>query len=124
MVEIRESTLFGGCALTRTSSGEQTSGSRVPRTRISCKSLVAGEQEQEYSVHLRIRHLRGRSPVRGIKPFLLRVESRRPGQRQLARRALQSENQGTKTMQPPMITEIEHPLSRGGRITSVNGGRV
>ncbi|KAH9666027.1 G-type lectin S-receptor-like serine/threonine-protein kinase [Citrus sinensis] len=107
-----------------TSSDERTSSSRVPRTGISCKSLVAGEQEQEYSARPRISHPRGRSPVRGIKPFLLRVESRRPSQRQLARRALQSENQGTKATQPPMITEMEHPLLRGGRITSVNGGKV
>ncbi|KAH9713245.1 putative F-box protein [Citrus sinensis] len=89
-----------------------TSGSRVPRTGISCKSLVAGEQEQEYSARPRIRHPRGRSSVRSIKPFLLRVEARRPGQRELARRALQSENQGTKVMQPSTITETEHSLSR------------
>ena len=107
-----------------TNRDEQTSGSRVPRSGISCKSLVAGEQKQEYSARPRIRHPRGRSPVRSIKPFLLRVESKRPGQRQLARHALQPENQGTKAMQPPTITEMEHPLSRGGRITGVNGGKV
>ena len=52
------------------------------------------------------------------------VEARRPDQRKLARRALQPENQGTKAKQPPTITETEHPLSGGGRITGVNGGNV
>ena len=113
-----------GIYFDETSRAEQTSGSRVLRTGISCKSLVVGEQEQKYSARPRIRHPRGRSPVKSIKPFLLRVEVRRPGQRQLARRALQPENQGTKAMQPPTITETEHPLSRGGRITGVNGGKV
>ena len=87
-----------------------------------CKSLVAGEQEQEYSARARICHPQGRTPVRGIRPFLLRVESRRPGQRQLARRPLQSENQGTKTMQAPTIAETEHPFSRGGKVMGVNEG--
>ena len=116
--------MFGGCASMKTSSNEHTSGSRVPQIGISCKSLIAGEKEEEYSARPRIRHPRGRSPVRSIKPFLLRVESRRPSQRQLARRALQPKNQGTKATQPPTITKMEHPLSRGGRITSVNGGQV
>ena len=116
--------MFGGCTSTKTSNDEQTSGSRIPRTGISCKSLVAGEKEQEYSARPQIRHPRGRSPFRRIKPFLLRVESRRPGQRQLAKRALQPENQGMKATQPPTITEMEHPLARGGRITSVNEGNI
>ena len=100
----------------KTSRDEHIPGSRVPRTCISCRSLVAGEQEQEYFARPRIRHPRGRSPIRSIKSFLLKVEARRPGQRQLARRALQPENQGTKTMQPPTITETEHPLARGGKV--------
>ncbi|KAH9707309.1 hypothetical protein KPL70_012525 [Citrus sinensis] len=51
---------------------------------------------QEYSPRPRICHSRNRIPVRGIRSFLLRVEARRPGQRQLARRAFLSENQGTR----------------------------
>ncbi|KAL9447086.1 hypothetical protein AB3S75_014704 [Citrus x aurantiifolia] len=77
------------------------------------------EQEQEYPTHPR-----GPSAVGSIKTFLLRVESRRPSQRQFARRALQSENQGTKAMQPPTTTEMGHPLSRGGKIMSENGGKA
>ena len=116
--------MFGGCASTKIRSDKQTSSSRGPRASISCKNLVAGEQEQEYSARPRMRHPRGRSRVRSIKPFLLRVESRRPGQRQLVRHALQPENQGTKAVQPPTITEMKHLLSRGGRITGANGGKV
>ncbi|KAL9457188.1 hypothetical protein AB3S75_006265 [Citrus x aurantiifolia] len=47
--------------------------------------------------------------------FLLRVDSRRPGQRQLARHALQPENLGTKATQPPMTTEMGNPRSRAIR---------
>ena len=75
------------------------------------------------STRPRIRHPQSRSPVRSIKPFLLRVEAKRPSQRQLARRTLQPANQGTKAMQPPTITETEHPLSRGGKVTGMNGGK-
>ncbi|KAL9447085.1 hypothetical protein AB3S75_014704 [Citrus x aurantiifolia] len=71
------------------------------------------EQEQEYPTHPR-----GPSAVGSIKTFLLRVESRRPSQRQFARRALQSENQGTKAMQPPTTTEMGHPLSRAIRFVA------
>ncbi|KAK9223705.1 hypothetical protein WN944_012151 [Citrus x changshan-huyou] len=56
--------------------------------------------------------------------FLLRVDSRRPGQRQLARHALQPENLGTKATQPPMTTEMGNPRSRGGRITDVGCGKL
>ena len=87
-----------GMYFDETSRDEQISGSRVLRTGISCKSLVAREQEQEYSARPRICHPRGRTPVRSIKPFLLSVKARRPGQRQLARRAFQPKNQGTKAM--------------------------
>ncbi|KAH9777993.1 UDP-glycosyltransferase 83A1 [Citrus sinensis] len=45
--------------------------------------------------------------------------ARRPGQRQLARRTFQLENQGTKTTRPPTITETEHPLPRDGKLTSL-----
>ncbi|KDO37051.1 hypothetical protein CISIN_1g042862mg [Citrus sinensis] len=62
------------------------------------RCLVAEFCEQEYSPRPRICHSRGRIPVRGIRSFLLRVEARRPGQRQLARRAFLSENQGTRSM--------------------------
>ena len=55
----------------------------------------------------------------GEADLLLMVEARRPGQRQLARRALQPENQGTKTTRPPTITETEHPLPRGGKVMGV-----
>ena len=77
--------------------------------------------EAGISARPRIRHPRSRSPVRSIM-VLLRFEARRPNQRQLARRTLQPENRGTKAMQPPTITETEHPLSRGGKVTDVNGG--
>ena len=69
-----------GMYFDKTSRDEQIPGSRVPRIGRSCRSLVAGEQEQEYSAHPRIRHPRGRSPIRSIKPFLLKVEARRPSQ--------------------------------------------
>ncbi|KAL9413792.1 hypothetical protein AB3S75_042308 [Citrus x aurantiifolia] len=82
------------------------------------------EQEQEYPAHPRARHPRGPSPVGSIKSFLLRLESRRPSQRQFARHALQSENQGTKATQPPTTTEMGHPLSRGGKITIANRGKA
>ena len=120
--------MFVGYASTKTSNNEQTSGSRVPRTGISCKSLVGGVAGAGLSYSST-----STSSMRPIScwkykaipaTFLLRVESRRPGQRQLARRALQSENQGTKATQPPTNTETEHPLSRGGRITSANGGKA
>ncbi|KAH9672846.1 putative LRR receptor-like serine/threonine-protein kinase [Citrus sinensis] len=41
------------------------------------------------------------------------VDSRRPGQRQLARHALQPENLGTKATQPPTTMEMGNPRSRG-----------
>ena len=120
--------MFVGYSLTKTSSDEQTSGSRVHLAGISCKSLVSGGAGAGISSSsMSTPSMR---PISGWKhkaipaTFLLRAESRRPGQRQLARRALQSENQGTKAMQPPTTTEMGHPLSRGGRITSANGGEA
>ena len=55
---------------------EQIFDGRVLRTGVSCKSQVAGEQEQKYSARPRICHSRGRTPVRGIRPFQLEVERR------------------------------------------------
>ncbi|KAK9214564.1 hypothetical protein WN944_006557 [Citrus x changshan-huyou] len=113
--------VFVGYASTKTSSDEQTSGNRVPRAGISCKSLVSGGAGISCSSTRPISYWKHKAiPA----TFLLRVESRRPGQRQLARRALQFENQGTKATQPPTTTEMGHPLSRGGRTTSANGGKA
>ncbi|KAH9802521.1 putative disease resistance protein [Citrus sinensis] len=120
--------VFVGYASTKTSSDEQTSDNRVPRAGISYKSLVSGGAGAGISCSST-----STSSTRPIScwkhraipaSFLLRVESRRPGQRQLARRALQSENQGTKATQPPTTAEMGHPISRGGRITSANGGKA
>ena len=94
-------------------------GGRVLRTGVSCKSQVAGEQEQEYSARPQICHSRGRTPVRGIRPFLLGVEARRSGQRQLARRAFLSENQGTKSISIRHNGDNGASTSEGGE----NNGR-
>ncbi|GAY44812.1 hypothetical protein CUMW_084720 [Citrus unshiu] len=107
---------------------EQISDGRVPRTGVSCKSLVSGGAGAGISCSST-----STSSARPISckkhkaipaVFLLSVDLRRPGQRQLARHALQSENLGTKATQPPTTTEMENPLSRGGRITSANGGEA
>ncbi|GAY50653.1 hypothetical protein CUMW_128350, partial [Citrus unshiu] len=50
--------------------------------------------------------------------FLLKVDSRRPGQRQLARHALQPENLGTKATQPPTTMEMGNPRSRAIRFVA------
>ena len=59
--------MFGGCTSTRprpvVMSRYLLAG--FPRTGISCRSLVAGEQEQEYFARPRLHHRRGRSPANG-----------------------------------------------------------
>ncbi|XP_052290018.1 probable serine/threonine-protein kinase SIS8 [Citrus sinensis] len=77
---------------------EQMFGGRILRAGVSCKSQVAREQEHEYSARPRICHSRGGPLARGIGSLPLGFEARRPGQRQLARRAFLSENQGTRSI--------------------------
>ncbi|KAK9213851.1 hypothetical protein WN944_005836 [Citrus x changshan-huyou] len=124
----KQLSVFVGYASTKTSNDEQTSGNRVPRAGISCKSLVSGGAGAGISCSSTSTSSTRPISYRKHKAIpttsLLRVESRRPGQRQLARRALQSENQGTKATQPPTTTEMGHPLSKGGKITSANGGKA
>ena len=120
--------LFVGYVSTTTSSDEQAPGSRVPRTGISCKSLVAGGAGAGVSCSSM-----GTTSTRSVSCwehkavpaiFLLTVGSRRPGQRQLARHALRSENQGARAMQPPTTAAMEHPLSRSGRMASAKVGKA
>ena len=110
-----------------TRNDEQISDGGVLRTGVFRKSLVRGGTGAEISCSST-----STSSARPISckkhksipaVFLLRVYSRRPGQRQLARRALQSENQGTKATQPPTTTEMGNPHPNVGRITGVNCGR-
>ena len=107
---------------------EQISDGRVLRTGVSRKSLVSGGAGAGISCSST-----STSSARPISckkhkaipvVFLLRVDSRRPGQRQLARHALQPENLGTKATQPPTTTEMGNPRSRGGRITGVDRGKL
>ncbi|KAH9763966.1 putative disease resistance protein [Citrus sinensis] len=73
-----------GIYFDKTSHDEQISGSRIPQTGIFCRSLVAGEHEQEYSARSQMHHPRGHSgsqpPTSSIRPFLLEVEVERLGQ--------------------------------------------
>ena len=69
-----------GIYFDKTNRDDQIPSSRVLRTDISCRSPVAGEQEQEYYARPQIYHPRGRPPTRSIKLFLLEVEVGRPGQ--------------------------------------------
>ncbi|KAH9802524.1 hypothetical protein KPL71_001423 [Citrus sinensis] len=77
-----------GIYFDKTSHDEQISGSRIPQTGIFCRSLVAGEHEQEYSARSRMHHPRGHSgsqpPTRSIRPFLLEVEVERLENQNLA----------------------------------------
>ncbi|KAK9231813.1 hypothetical protein WN943_022053 [Citrus x changshan-huyou] len=100
---------------------EQISDGRVLRTGVSRKSLVSWGAGAE--IPCSSTSTSAASPISCKKHkaipavFLLRVDSRRPGQRQLARHALQPKNLGTKATQPPTTTEMGNPRSRGGRIT-------
>ncbi|GAY33357.1 hypothetical protein CUMW_284110, partial [Citrus unshiu] len=78
-------------------------------------------KESGWGGHVEIVESKGEQHHKAIPAvFLLRVDSRRPGQRQLARHALQPENLGTKATQPPTTTEMGNLRSRGGRITGVD----
>lgn len=106
---------------------EQIFDGRVLRTGVPRKSLVSGGAGAGAGISCSSTNTSSARPISCKKHkaipavFLLSVDSRRPGQRQLARHALQSENLGTKATQPPTTTEIGNPLSRGGRITSADG---
>ena len=73
-----------GIYFDKTSHDEQVFSSKILRTCIFCRSLVVGENEQEYFARSRMYPPRGHSwsrrPTRSINPFLLEVEVGRPGQ--------------------------------------------
>ena len=113
-----------------TSHDEQISDGRVLRTGVSRKSLVSEGAGAGVGIPCSSTSTASARSISCKKHkdipavFLLRVDLRRPVQRQLARHAFQSENLSTRATQPPATREMGNPLSRGGRIMNANEGEA